>query len=917
VDTRRTPPEADGDRPSSRHDRMVVVGAIVLLAAGVATGAFEAIRGALESRLPGFTGSAFGILVVTCAAVGTIALLQRVRARAERRRHEGARATYRSMLEQVPAVAYAWDPEHEPGTAPADYISPQIQSLLGFPAEQWLDDPELWTRQVHPDDVGAVLSAWSDAVQAGTRFAAEYRMRTGAGHEIWVRDEATPVTVDGATRYRGVIHDVTSEREMLQALRTAEERYRSLVEQLPAVIYVDAVDELVTARYVSPQYERLTGYTPAERLADPGLWMRLVHPDDRERVLEESNRTNETGEDYEIEHRIVHRDGRVVWVHDHGFLVPTADGDHAWQGVLTDVTDRKLAEQALRTRDRILEAAGYAAERFLRAPQWRTCIDDVLERLGLAGSATRAGVFENIDLPSGLHAVLRHAWVADGAPASVGASSRPRPYGAGRARWAAVLSEGGVIHGRTADLPGEERQTIEGAGIRSLIVVPVHVGDEWWGYIGIDACASDRLWQTAEVDAVRVVANTLGAAIEREQAARRLSEAEERYRAIVEHVPAAIYLDRADRSMESIYMSPQVEEITGYTPQEWIDDPTLWLAIMAPEDRAEVERTYLESVTARRPWKAEYRVNTRDGRTIWVHDETTFVSDAQGTPLFLQGVLMDITDRKLAEHALRDSERREREAAERLRALDEMKNTFLAAVSHELRSPLTSILGLSLTLERGSAMSTVDRADLMERLAANARKLDRLLKDLLDIDRLNRGIVEPQYRTVDVAALTRRAVESLDSLADRAIELDVRPLVLTIDPPKIERIVENLVVNAARHTVPTCRIWVRLEACDGGALLSVEDDGPGVPAELRDAIFEPFRRGPTVSSYSPGTGVGLSLVARFAELHGGRAWVDERIGGGSAFRVFLPHGPDSRGAGVPPPAGRGVSARSSEPADVV
>ena len=148
-----------------------------------------------------------------------------------------------------------------------------------------------------------------------------------------------------------------------------------------------------------------------------------------------------------------------------------------------------------------------------------------------------------------------------------------------------------------------------------------------------------------------------------------------------------------------------------------------------------------------------------DGSTIWVHDETTLIRDEDGTRRFLQGVMFDITERKLAEHALRDSEQREREAAERLRALDEMKNTFLAAVSHELRSPLTSILGLSLTLER-SVMAENDRNDLLERLAVNARKLDRLLKDLLDIDRLNRGIVDPQYRVTDVGALARRTVDS-------------------------------------------------------------------------------------------------------------------------------------------------------------
>ena len=256
---------------------------------------------------------------------------------------------------------------------------------------------------------------------------------------------------------------------------------------------------------------------------------------------------------------------------------------------------------------------------------------------------------------------------------------------------------------------------------------------------------------------------------------------------------------------------------------------------------------------------------------------------------------MDITERKLAEQALRDSERRERDAAERLRALDEMKNTFLAAVSHELRSPLTSILGLSITLERTPEMPDGDRADLLERLAVNARKLDRLLKDLLDIDRLNRGIVEPQYRTVDIAALTRRSVESLDTLGDHPIELELEPLIMRIDPPKLERIVENLVANAARHTPSTTRIWVRLERTDERC--TAQRRGRRTRACRRScvaAVFEPFRQGPTTSAHSPGTGIGLSLVARFAELHGGRAWVEERAGGGAAFRVFLPAGPDDR-----------------------
>jgi len=229
------------------------------------------------------------------------------------------------------------------------------------------------------------------------------------------------------------------------------------------------------------------------------------------------------------------------------------------------------------------------------------------------------------------------------------------------------------------------------------------------------------------------------------------------------------------------------------------------------------------------------------------------------------------------------------QAAQRLRALDEMKNTFLDAVSHELRTPLAAVLGIALTLQRRDiSLSVEDWQDLLGRLVTNARKLERLLSDLLDLDRLSRGIVQPNRQPTDVAALVRRVVETTDLFGDHPVILDVQPLVVPIDAPKVERILENLLANTARHTAAGTRVWVRAESQDGGLLLAVEDEGLGVPEDLREAIFEPFRQGPRRTPYSPGVGIGLSLVARFAELHGGRAWVEDRVGGGASFRVFLP-----------------------------
>jgi signal transduction histidine kinase len=145
----------------------------------------------------------------------------------------------------------------------------------------------------------------------------------------------------------------------------------------------------------------------------------------------------------------------------------------------------------------------------------------------------------------------------------------------------------------------------------------------------------------------------------------------------------------------------------------------------------------------------------------------------------------------------------------------------------------------------------------------------------------------------DVRELVHRVVTEVDQLAGWPIDIEAEPIQAFIDGPKVERIVENLLLNTTRHTPPGTRVWVKALARGPDLELIVEDAGPGVPAELAGTIFEAFRRAggngpaPTVAHHR-GVGIGLSLVARFAALHGGHAWVDERWGGGAAFHVLLP-----------------------------
>ncbi|MFL6266366.1 MAG: sensor histidine kinase [Actinomycetes bacterium] len=255
----------------------------------------------------------------------------------------------------------------------------------------------------------------------------------------------------------------------------------------------------------------------------------------------------------------------------------------------------------------------------------------------------------------------------------------------------------------------------------------------------------------------------------------------------------------------------------------------------------------------------------------------------------LRATVMQLSER---EQELKDSLRRELAAADRLRAADAMKDTFLRAVSHDLRTPLTAMLGVAVTLERTRLNLPREQAlDLVAMLVEKTRKLERLLKDLLDLNRLEEGVLEPNRSLTDVRELVHRVVTEVDQLAGWPIDIEAEPVQAFIDGPKVERIVENLLLNTTRHTPPGTRVWVKALARGADLELIVEDAGPGVPAELAGTIFEAFRRGgaaaPTVA-HARGVGIGLSLVARFAALHGGHAWVDERWGGGAAFHVLLP-----------------------------
>jgi K+-sensing histidine kinase KdpD len=213
---------------------------------------------------------------------------------------------------------------------------------------------------------------------------------------------------------------------------------------------------------------------------------------------------------------------------------------------------------------------------------------------------------------------------------------------------------------------------------------------------------------------------------------------------------------------------------------------------------------------------------------------------------------------------------------------DSDRSALKDGLATQVRRPLTSILGVSLALQHNDPESR-DGKELVRQLGTNARKLDRMIGVLLEVDRLANGTLRLNRRRTDLRALVRRVVEDSPDLANRNVHVEAEKVVVPVDPFMVEEMVDTLLSNANARTSSASHVWIKVEADPEGAVIAVDDTGADVPAERRNAL--------TSSEDGSGRGgmsTGLAVLQRLAEVHAGRAWVEEREGGGASFRVFLP-----------------------------
>jgi two-component system, cell cycle sensor histidine kinase and response regulator CckA len=492
-------------------------------------------------------------------------------------------------------------------------------------------------------------------------------------------------------------------------------------------------------------------------------------------------------------------------------------------------------------------------------------------------------------------------------------------------------------HGAAPTLPNEYNQAIDGLQIgpstgscgtaayrRQQVIVPDIATDALWTDYrhlalphGLRACWSTPIAsqsggilgtfaiyyrdpRTPEAEHLQLIAHATrlaAIAIEWDRDKAELVAAENRYRTLVERLPAITYVAELGACGPWRYVSPQIESMLGFSPGEWLSDPANWINRVHDEDRESVLAVEERFQKNRDLFQAEYRMLARDGRVLWFRDEAVMLPTAEDHPCLMQGVMYDITEHKRLEDQLRHSQKME------------AVGLLAGGVAHDFNNLLMLIQAHNERLRAGLAAGAPAQKESLGIEHAVARAAS-LTGRLLAFSR--KQVLQP--KVMDLSIVLSEVAKMLDRLIEKNIALRIAaaPQLWPIkaDPGQVEQLIMNLAVNA-RDAMPqggellietrNAEIGGSHPRCRDGmrpgryVILVVSDNGIGMDHETQAHMFEPFF---TTKAPGKGTGLGLAIVYGVVKQIGGWTHVDSKPGRGTTFEIYLPRAEE----GKPPTA---------------
>jgi PAS domain S-box-containing protein len=754
-----------------------------------------------------------------------------------------AEQRYRELIEQLPLVTYV----DEPAVAPSIYISPQIEGLLGYSADEWLGDPELFVNLLHPDDRERVLADHDRVFAAGdSSWSFEYRLVARDGRTVWLRDDAVVVKDDeGKPLYvQGFLMDVTKRKETEEALRKSEERFRAMFEDAPIGVAWGPLEESA-ARPISGAagsslytrnraYMEMLGYTEQE--LSSMHFTEYTHPDDLPKVLEVYGELIAGRRDrYELAMRYLGKDGRIIWAQ---VAESALGGEHGAPRfgltMVQDITERRLAHEALQASEAELRRQKQYLEALLELSPAAIVTTDLDDNVTAWNAAARElfGYTQDEVLGHNIDDLIAKSDEQHAEAVEV----NQRATAGGQVR---------LVTRRT-----RKNGTLVDVDLRAA---PILVGGKMVGSYAIYHDLSD------------------------------VHRQKQYFESLLEISPTAIVTVDNDDKVTS--WNPAAEKLFGYTREEAIGRDVDELIAASGDLGGEAREVN------RRGSEHEYRLITRRTRK----DGSLVDVQLLVAPVLVEGQLVG---RYGIYHDVGELQRA-RQAAEEA---TEAKSAFLATMSHEIRTPMNAVIGMTgLLLE---TELTPEQREFAEVIRASGDALLGIINDILDMSKIEAGRLELERRPFVLrdsieAALDLVAASAAAKALDLAFLLDPRaPVTLVGDATRLGQILANLLTNAVKFTergeVVLSVESSRVDEADGWDAeiyelhFAVRDTGIGIPMERIDHLFHSFSQvdASTTRRYG-GTGLGLVISKRLSEMMGGTMWVESEVGQGSVFHFTV------------------------------